>query len=127
MSESSTAQAAKNSLHELGVAVTWMENQLKGQQVLIDSQKRRLEDAEARATLYEQRADENKNKAERTDMLEEACEKLLVALDRLPTEMKDAGIIPVVALSDIALYGTYDWQAVMDAKFALKEAMKRGS
>lgn len=88
--------------------------------------KAQLEDAELRARTYERRADEFKTKADRTDELEELCKKLLDALDRLPVKMKDAGIIPGVVAYEIALYGTYDWQQVMEAKFALKASIEKG-
>lgn len=84
------------------------------------------EDAEFRARTYERRADEFEAKADRVEELEEKCAKLVVALDRLPAKMEDAGIIPGVVAYEIPLYGTYDWQQVMDAKFALRDAIKKG-
>lgn len=117
--------AATRVLKELGGIVGHLERLVTERAAEAEAARRRAGEAEQRATLYEQRADENQNKADRTDELEQACEKLLIAMDRLPLKMEDAGIIPGNPSSDIALYQTYDWQAVMDAKLALKEAMKR--
>lgn len=85
----------------------------------------RHEDTEQRARTYERRADEFEAKADRLDEVEGLCEKLLASLDRLPLKMEDAGIIPGIVSFEIALYGTYDWQQVMDAKFALKAALEK--
>lgn len=83
-----------------------------------------VEDLEVRARTHERRADENAAKADRVDELEELCAKLLSTLDALPTRMADAAMIPGLPGSDVGLYATYDWQHVMDAKFALKKVMK---
>ena len=85
----------------------------------------RVEDAEHRAVLHETRSQELQEKGERHDRIEPACEKLLATLGALPLDMADAGIIPGAARPKIELYGTYDWQNVMDAKFALMQAMRR--
>jgi len=82
-------------------------------------------DAEERARTFEAQCDELKGKADRHDRLEIAGGKLIVELDRLPLSMDKAGIIPGAARPEIALYGTYDWQNVMDAKFALMQAMRK--
>jgi hypothetical protein len=118
-------QVAHRALKELDVAVNSMESAISVQKSEILDLARRVEDAEQRASLYEQRADGFKDKADRTDSLEETCKKLLDALDRLPLTMEDAGMKQMTVPPSIPLYGTHDWQAVMDAKLALKEAIKR--
>ena len=116
----------KRSLEDLADALADMDMIISAQRASNENMNGRLIDAERRATLYERRANDYQAKAKRTEDLEEACEKLLVAMDRLPTKMEDAGIISTSAPSEIPLYGTYDWQAVMDAKLALALTMKRG-
>jgi len=87
--------------------------------------KLRTEDAEQRAKLHETRSREMQEKAERHDRIAPACQKLLDTLSALPLDMADAGIIPGASRPKIELYGTYDWQNVMDAKFALMQAMRK--
>ena len=55
---------------------------------------RRLNETEQRAILSEQRSDTLAEKAARNDRLEDASEKLIAALDRLPLTMEDAAIVP---------------------------------
>lgn len=116
----------KRSLEDLADALADMDTIISAQRASNENMNSRLIDAERRATLYERRANDYQAKAKRTEALEDACEKLVIAMNRLPTRMEDAGIISTTAPQEIPLYGTYDWQAVMDAKLKLEDTMKRG-
>lgn len=85
--------------------------------------KLRVQAAEQRAAVFEQRADEHQQKAERTDQLEQLAHELVDALDRLPRRMDDAGMMESIVPPEIPLYGTWDWQAVMEAKFKLQDML----
>jgi len=91
----------------------------------VDRLQRQVNDAESRALLYERRSNELQEKADRHDRVVPACEKLLTQLDRLPLSMTNAAIVPGATRPEIELYGTYDWQHVMDAKLALMLAMRK--
>ena len=79
---------------------------------------------EQRAVLAETRCDLLATKANAGERLELASTTLIAALDRLPLTMYDAAVIESAVKPAIALYGTYDWQAVMDAKHSLIGALK---
>lgn len=87
-----------------------------------DALRRRAEDAEERATVYGEQNEELTVKANLGDRLSEAGRKMIDAIERLPTKMEDATPIRA-AEQDIPLYGTYEWQAVADAKLLLSRAM----
>lgn len=116
---------AKKALATLIPAVDRMQSQIDALVAENHDLRRRMEEAERRAAIDQQQADDMTEKASRTAELEEECRKLLDALDRLPTKMEDAGVMLSVINPDIPLYGTYEWQAVTDAKFGLKKAMKQ--
>lgn len=84
---------------------------------------RRLDETEQRALTAENTANDLRTKAERGVRLDEAAVKLVEALDRLPVSMDEANLVPGVSKPSIALYGTYEWQAVIDAKFHIKQEL----
>lgn len=84
----------------------------------------RVEQAEERAAALERLYNEMKAKGAWANMLGEAAEKLLGALDRLPTKMDDAQMVESLTPPEIPLYGTHQWAGVVDGKFRLSSAMK---
>lgn len=84
----------------------------------------RLQDAEQRAGSMERLYNEMKAKGAWANMLGEAAEKLLGALDRLPTKMEEAEMVESLTPPEIPLYGTHQWAGVVDGKFRLMSAMK---
>lgn len=116
------ARAAIRRVDEIVTGLTASTRALQSHATALE---RRLADIEERSRLYEQRATENAEAAELLVEIEKRARKLLEQLDRLPVRMADAGVIPG-ATQEIALYGTYDWQNVMEAKFKLAEKLKDG-
>lgn len=107
----------------LGGAIEELGNELaRLKQEVREWQAKAAEDNQ-RAAIYEQRSNEFEQKAARLDRVEEACGDLLEMLARLPLTTGELAMIPG-ARTEIALYASYDWQAVMNAKHALAEAMK---
>ena len=84
---------------------------------LIKEERQRADDAE-------KRADQLAEKAARNDKLEDALRTFFIAFDRLPVTMQGVSLIPGAVRPAIELYGTYEWKAVTDASFWVKEAMK---
>lgn len=80
-----------------------------------------------RVARAEQRLEELTPKVDRMDDLEDACRKMLSALEKLPVKMEDAGMMQTITPPAIPLYGTYEWKAVMNAKFGLIQAMREES
>ena len=87
-----------------------------------DNLRRRAEEAESKVAVYGQQAEELTEKAELGVNLSEAGRKIVDAIERLPTKMEDATIIRTVS-PQIPLYGTYEWQAVSDARFEILRAL----
>lgn len=87
-----------------------------------DQLRRRAEDAEKRASVYGQQNEELAEKAQLGERLLEAAQKLINAIERLPTKMEDASMVRTTP-SEIPLYDTYEWQAVSDARFLIMRAM----
>lgn len=81
-------------------------------------------DLRERAENFERRYDEAKDKAQLTDALAHHGRALVEAIDRLPVRMEDAGLIQTPTPPHIPLYGTWDWQAVIDEKFALDQLLQ---
>ena len=84
---------------------------------------RLLRETEQRATEAEQQLDDYRGRAERGERLDGAAGKLIQVLDQLPTSMADAHLTRGVKPA-IPLYGTYEWKAVTEAKFLVKQELK---
>lgn len=87
-----------------------------------DNLRRRAEEAEEKATIYGQQNEELAEKAKLGEDLSEAGRKIVDAIERLPTKMEEATLIRTVS-PEIPLYGTYEWQAVSDARFLILRAL----
>jgi hypothetical protein len=87
--------------------------------------RRRAEEAEAKATAWGQQNEELAKKAELGTKLGTAAQRMIEAIERLPTKMADAGMIRSTG-QEIPLYDTYEWQAVSDARFLLSGALGEG-
>lgn len=85
---------------------------------------RRLNEAEQRALEAQRVADDLRDKADRGVRLDGAAGKMMEALDALPVAMDEAHLVPGVSKPKIELYGTYEWQRVVDAKFHVKQELK---
>lgn len=90
----------------------------------ISDLQRRLSETEQRALQAERQAEQLKEKAERGERLDEAVTKLNGALDDLPLTIEQAHTIPSAVRPGVDLYGTYEWQAVINAKFHVMEQLK---
>ena len=84
---------------------------------------RRLGEETTRANNAETVSNEKTAKADSYDRLAGLALKLVDAFERLPLKTEDGHPIPTDVLSDIPLYGTYEWKAVADAKIALEQAL----
>jgi chemotaxis regulatin CheY-phosphate phosphatase CheZ len=131
MEEQPHVTAARQALQKLVPAVEQMATQVtsfsqsdKQMNDRIVDLTRLNRELEQRAVLAEQRAETLAAKADQSDRLDVTSAKLLEALDRLPLTMDEATPIPSASQPAIPLYGTYEWQGVVDAKFGLKEARK---
>lgn len=83
----------------------------------------RSKEAAARAAEYEARADRFEKQADYARRLEHVAVGLVAALDSLPTKMEHADMIPSSHPPDVALYGTYSWQNVVDAARLVKQVL----
>jgi chromosome segregation ATPase len=84
--------------------------------------RRRAEDAEARAAVYGEQNEELAAMAKLGESLTQAGQKMVNAIERLPTKMEDASMARTTP-SAIPLYDTYEWQAVSDARFEILRAL----
>lgn len=114
------AKQATEALVALGASIDGMQTRINRLTSELEDARKRGGEAEQRATNHERSYNDAHEKAQRTEDLEAACAELLAALDRLPTKMDDAGIMQTPTPPAIPLYGTYEWEAVMAAKFALR-------
>lgn len=87
----------------------------------------KLDDATERVRELEVRCAALQVKADDYDDVVAAASKLVIALSKLPLDMKDAAMIPNAVRPKIELYGTYDWQQAMDAKLALEAELRKGA
>ncbi len=84
---------------------------------------RRLGEETRRATEAETVSALLTEKADNYDRLTGLALRLLDAFDRLPLKREDGHAIPSDVLSDIELYGTYEWKALADSKLALEQML----
>jgi polyhydroxyalkanoate synthesis regulator phasin len=81
---------------------------------------RRLNEETARADTHEAVRGVLQDKADAHDKVVGLALKLLDAFDRLPMKPEEGHPIPSDVQQDIALYGTYEWKTLADAKLALE-------
>ena len=86
----------------------------------LGEEERRVNDAETQSAILSE-------KAAKYERLFGDAERLLDALDRLPLKIEEGRPVPNTGVvPEIALYGTYEWKAVMDAKLALASEIRKG-
>lgn len=84
--------------------------------------RRRAEEAEGMAAAYGEQNEELKEQADLGVRLSEEARKIVDAIERLPVKMEDASLVRATP-GEIALYDTYEWQAVSDARFLILRAL----
>lgn len=130
MNEQSPANNAREALRALVPAVEQMASQHEGltarNKALSDKVAdltRLLQEEQERGAEAQRIADEYTAKAKRLERLDETSHKLVAALDRLPTSMNDATLV-AGSRPPIPLYGTWEWAAVVEAKFYVQEQLR---
>jgi hypothetical protein len=116
---------AKEGLEAAQVAFEQLIARLMELSTQLNDALRRAGEAEQRSQADRLLNEELTAKAGRTDDLEQAAQDLLAAFDRLPVRMEEAGIKQMVIPPEIPLYGTHEWQAVVDAKHAFMRVLGR--
>lgn len=118
-------QAIRDTLNALDTAAETMHGRISELAAIADAAERRKREAEERLANCERLYQQAIGPAERTTLLEVAAHKLVEALDRLPVRMEDAAMVQSSHPPAIPLYGTHDWTAVVDAKFGVKQLLRK--
>lgn len=124
MNDHERLKQLNKAISEVAVAGESMHHRIIELVSIAEAEERRAAEANERLAACQRLYEEAKGPAQRTVALEVASRKLIEALDRLPVRMQDAAMVQTSHPPEIALYGTHDWATVVEAKFALKKAMK---